>query len=103
MRSSCSDLGKFKTPTLRNLTDSGPYMHNGVFATVERFRRALREAGLGTAPPVVGTVDPLVAKGKILFGAGGGQPDDVSNMTEFLKALTGSQLQSPKAGIAPPK
>ena len=103
LRSSCSDLGKFKTPTLRNLTDSGPYMHNGFFATVGDSVAHFEKLALGTVPPVVGTVNPLVAKGKILFGAGGGQPDDVSNMTEFLKALTGSQLQSPKAGIAPPK
>jgi cytochrome c peroxidase len=102
MRSSCSDLGKFKTPTLRNLTESGPYMHNGVFATVDDAVAHFQKLALGTAPPVVGTVDPLVAKGKILFGAGGGQPDDLKNMTEFLKALTGSQVQSPKAGVAPP-
>jgi cytochrome c peroxidase len=103
LRSSCADLGKFKTPTLRNLTESGPYMHNGVFATIDDSVAHIEKLALGAAPPVVGTVDPLVAKGKILFGAGGGQPDDLKNMTEFLKALTGSQLQSPKGGIAPPK
>ena len=52
---------------------------------------------------VIASAEKLVAKGKILFGAGGGQPDDLENMTEFLKALTGSSLQSPDSGIAPPK
>lgn len=30
-----SDLGKFKTPGLRNVALTAPYMHNGMFATLE--------------------------------------------------------------------
>lgn len=30
-----ADLGAFKTPTLRNLTNRGPYMHDGSFPTVK--------------------------------------------------------------------
>ncbi|MTI32665.1 cytochrome-c peroxidase [Xanthovirga aplysinae] len=30
-----SDLGKYKTPSLRNIAFSGPYMHDGRFATLE--------------------------------------------------------------------
>ncbi|HEY4979906.1 MAG TPA: cytochrome c peroxidase [Candidatus Acidoferrum sp.] len=30
-----ADLGAFKTPTLRNLTSRGPYMHDGSFPTVK--------------------------------------------------------------------
>ena len=77
-------------------------MHNGVFATVDDAVAHFEKLAQGAAPPVVGTIDPLVAKGTILFGAGGGRPDDLKNMAEFLKALTGSQLQSPKRGVAPP-
>jgi cytochrome c peroxidase len=29
------DLGKFKTPGLRNIAITGPYMHNGIFKTLE--------------------------------------------------------------------
>ena len=29
------DMGAFKTPTLRNIEQTGPYMHNGVFETLE--------------------------------------------------------------------
>lgn len=29
-----ADWGKFKTPTLRNLADTGPYMHDGRYATL---------------------------------------------------------------------
>ena len=30
-----ADLGKFKTPGLRNVAVTGPYMHNGMFKTLE--------------------------------------------------------------------
>jgi cytochrome c peroxidase len=30
-----SDMGKFKTPSLRNIALTGPYMHDGRFATLE--------------------------------------------------------------------
>ena len=30
-----ADLGKFKTPGLRNITATAPYMHNGMFASLE--------------------------------------------------------------------
>lgn len=29
------DIGKFVTPTLREVSRTGPYMHNGIFATLE--------------------------------------------------------------------
>ena len=29
------DIGAFKTPTLREISDTAPYMHNGTFATLE--------------------------------------------------------------------
>jgi cytochrome c peroxidase len=34
-----SDLGKFKTPSLRNIAVTSPYMHNGMFATLEEVLR----------------------------------------------------------------
>ena len=30
------DLGKFKTPSLRNVAVTGPYMHNGIFRTLKQ-------------------------------------------------------------------
>ena len=34
-----SDLGKFKVPGLRNIAATAPYMHNGMFATLEEVLR----------------------------------------------------------------
>ena len=36
------DNGKFKTPTLRNIALTAPYMHDGRFATSRRSSRALQ-------------------------------------------------------------
>jgi cytochrome c peroxidase len=63
-----------------------PYMHNGKFATLGKALSHYEE----------------LAKGIIHLGAGGGSKDDLKNVVEFLKALTGTQVQSPAAGVAPP-
>ena len=101
-RSSCSDLGKFKTPTLRNVELSMPYMHNGKFATLGKALSHYEELAKGKIKPLVGTLDPRLAKGIMQIGGGGGSKDDLKNIVEFLKALTGTQVQSPAAGVAPP-
>lgn len=45
-----SDLGKFKTPTLRNVQFTAPYMHDGRFATLDQvLTNYAQNAGLGTA------------------------------------------------------
>jgi cytochrome c peroxidase len=102
LRSSCSDLGKFKTPTLRNIALSKPYMHNGAFKELSVAAAHLEALAKGEVKPVVGKLDPKVAKGAFQFGAGGGNSDDLEAIEEFLKALTGTQVKSPAGGIAPP-
>jgi cytochrome c peroxidase len=102
LRTSCSDLGKFKTPTLRNIEFSAPYMHNGKYATLEKAVAHFEELAKGTLKPVVGKLEQTVQKGAFQFGTGGGEPDDLKNMIEFLKALSGTQLKSPAGGVAPP-
>lgn len=102
-RSSCLDLGKFKTPTLRNVELSMPYMHNGKFATLGKALSHYEELAKGKINPSVGTLDPRLAQGVIQIGGGGGSKDDLKNVVEFLKALTGTQVQSPTAGVATPR
>jgi cytochrome c peroxidase len=102
LHASCADVGMFRTPTLRNVALSAPYMHNGKFATLEAAVAHYEDLAKGTVTPVAGELDSEVLKGIILFGAGGGEADDLPNMVEFLKTLTGSQLAGPKGGVAPP-
>lgn len=100
LQSSCSDLGKFKTPTLRNVELSAPYMHNGSLPTLDSVMQHYWNAARGTTTPLVGTIDERVHL--IMLTDAGGLPDDFFNLVEFLKALTGSQLKSPARGISPP-
>ena len=85
LRSSCSDLGKFKTPTLRNIALSKPYMHNGVFEGCSAAADHLAKLAKGEVEPVVGRLDPKVAKGAFQLGAGGDGGDEVEAVEEFLK------------------
>lgn len=102
LQPSCADVGAFKTPTLRNITLTAPYMHNGTLPSLGTVVAHYEELAKGAITPVVGELDVYVRKGTILFGAGGGETDDVSNMIAFLQALAGSQLPGPKGGVAPP-
>lgn len=99
-RTSCAELGKFRTPSLRNVALSAPYMHNGVFYTLDDVVRHYWNVGRGTTRPVVGELDPD-ARG-ILLGDFGGAPGDFADLVAFLHALTGTQVQPPVRGVAPP-
>lgn len=52
-----ADHGKFKSPSLRNLAFSAPYMHDGRFATLDEVINHYSE-GLKASP----TIDPLMKK-----------------------------------------
>jgi len=103
LHDSCGDVAAFKTPTLRNVALSAPYMHNGAHATLEQAVGHYEDLAKGTVTPLAGKLDSDVQQGKLRFGAGGGEAEDVVNMVEFMKALTGSQLSSPRRGVAPPR
>ena len=52
-----ADTGAFKTPMLRNIEQTGPYMHDGVFSTLEQVV-AFYVGGGG--PATAGTKSPLI-------------------------------------------
>ena len=75
-----SDIGKFMTPSLRELKYTAPYMHNGMFATLEEVVAFYKKGG-GNDP----YKDPLL------------KPLDLStqeqaDLVAFLKSLTGDPL-----------
>lgn len=76
-----SDYGKFKTPTLRNVELTGPYMHDGRFQSLEEVI-AFYSNGLQWSE----TVDPLMKK----VSSGGVQLSiaEQQNLIAFLKTLT---------------
>jgi cytochrome c peroxidase len=71
----------FKTPTLRNIALTGPYMHNGVYATLEQvmdFYDRGGGAGIGITLP-----NQTLAADRLNFTA-----KDHADMIAFLRALT---------------
>lgn len=81
------DVGKFKTPTLRHLVDSWPYMHDGRFrdlaAVVDHYNRG------GVANAVADArIKPL-----------GLSPAAVNDLIAFLEALTDSNVLATPAYV----
>jgi cytochrome c peroxidase len=76
------DLGSFKTPTLRNVAVTGPYMHDGSLATLKDVVTHYNNGG------VTNTGDPVND-----FLSGGIRPldltdADIDNLVAFMEALT---------------
>jgi len=83
------DYGKFKSPTLRNIEYTAPYMHNGHYATLEDVVDFYSE-GLQNSP----TVDPLMKQ----LSTGGIQltSEEKAALVAFLKTLSDEEfLQNP--------
>jgi len=86
---STNDLGKFKTPSLRNVEKTKPYMHNGSIASLES---VLNHYASGVKPSV--TLDPLLQQNGQL-----GIPmtdDEKSKIILFLKTLTDTEFLKDK-------
>lgn len=84
-----SDRGKFRTPTLRNVAETAPYMHDGRFATLEEVLEHY-VSGMVRSP----NLDPLLGVHQPL-----GLPlsaQDQADLVAFLKTLTDDEfLQNP--------
>ena len=80
------DRGAFKTPTLRDVSHTGPYMHDGSLKTLEEVVEHYNKGGVdknGKRPPNLHQdVRPLNLKDQ-----------DKKDLVEFLKALSGEGWQ----------
>jgi len=75
-----SDNGKFKTPTLRNIEFSAPYMHDGRFSNLEEVIEHYNSGGKYSS-----TIDPLMKKLGVGLQLTNQQKQD---LVAFLKTLT---------------
>ena len=73
-------LGKFKTPGLRNVAVTAPYMHNGMFKTLEEVVDYYNEPGKFVPDPI--NIDPDLKKPLGLTDK------EKKNLVAFLKTLT---------------
>ncbi|MEX5217852.1 MAG: cytochrome-c peroxidase [Nitrospiraceae bacterium] len=75
------DKGAFKTPTLRSITETAPYMHDGVFKTLDEVIDFLDKGG-GPNPHLSQLIRPL-----------GLSAEEKHDLVEFLQALTGEPIK----------
>jgi cytochrome c peroxidase len=80
------DKGAFKTPTLRSIAETAPYMHDGVFKTLEEVVDFLDKGGVPN-PHLSPLMKPL-----------GLSAEEKTDLIAFLKSLNGAPLK-----ITPPK
>lgn len=92
-----SDVGRFKTPSLRNVTRTGPYMHNGLFDLEGVLN--MYNAGMATLKPKPNQVnDPLFPKKDRLLKPLGLNRQDLADLQAFLESLeeTRQRVRAPK-------
>jgi cytochrome c peroxidase len=86
-----SDQGAFKTPTLREIARTGPYMHDGSLATLEEVVEHYDKGGVKN-PWLHQDIKPLHLT-----------PREKKGLVEFLKALSGEGWQHIKAPTSFPQ
>ncbi len=82
------DMGRFKTPTLRNVEYTAPYMHDGRFSTLEEVVEHYNSGGHPST-----TIDPFMK-----YTQGGLQLSEQAqaDLVEFLKMLSDEEfIQNP--------
>ncbi len=77
-----NDIGLFKTPTLRNIELTAPYMHDGRYLTLEEVVEHYNSGVKHTA-----TLDPIMTKPSKIYGLGLTQTEK-QDLVAFLKTLT---------------
>ncbi len=86
-----ADKGAFKTPTLREIEHTGPYMHDGRFKTLEQVVEFYDKGGIKN-PQLDRRLKPLKLT-----------KQDKKDLVAFLKALSGEGWQHIKAPKSFPK
>jgi cytochrome c peroxidase len=76
--------GQWRTPSLRDVEKTAPYMHDGIYATLDEVVRHYQD-GSSVKGPVVGQVDGRI--GAMML-----TDDEFAQLVEFLKTLTGEPL-----------
>jgi cytochrome c peroxidase len=82
------DKGAFKTPTLRNVTRRDPYMHNGIFQSLEDILDFYDDGG-GAVPGKSSLIQPI-----------GFTAQEKRDLLAFLESLTG-EISSLPPGASP--
>jgi cytochrome c peroxidase len=83
-----ADIGKFKTPGLRNVAITAPYMHNGMFATLEQVVEYYNNPGA--------FVPDAINIDEVLQAPLGLTKQEKTDLVAFLKTLTDKRFSKSK-------
>lgn len=75
------DRWKYKTPSLRNVSLTAPYMHNGTIATLQQVVEFYNKGGIANE-----NLDPLIKPLNLT-------ELEIADLTAFLESLTGDNVQ----------
>lgn len=75
-----ADRWKYKTPSLRNVALTAPYMHNGSLSTLEEVLKFYNQGGVANE-----TLDPLIKPLNLT-------DQEITDLVAFLESLTGSNV-----------
>jgi cytochrome c peroxidase len=81
-----NDIGKFKVPGLRNVAITAPYMHNGMFKTLEEVVDYYNNPYLTVSQPI--NIDTLLLQPLHLT------EENKKDLVSFLKTLTDPQFKN---------
>jgi cytochrome c peroxidase len=87
-----AQVGAFRTPTLRNVAETAPYMHTGVLGTLADVIEFYDKGGGTITPPAPADGGaPPPSKSPLIVPLGL-TPDEKAALLEFLKTLTGQPV-----------
>lgn len=81
-----ADLGKFRTPSLRNVAQAGPWMHNGLFPDLRGLLR-MYNVGMGREAPPADPPDPYAPRKSEHIKPLDLSPAEIDALLAFLKTL----------------
>ena len=81
------DVGRFKTPSLRQVNKTAPYMHNGLFPHLKGVLNAYNAGMFHPEPKPSQKYDPLFPKTDILLHKLDLSDDELEALEMFLKTL----------------
>lgn len=82
-----ADSGRFRTPSLRGVSGTGPWMHNGLFTDLRGIVLFYNAGGTSPRPRFAQRDDPLFPRTDPLLQPLGLQQDEVDALTALLEAL----------------
>ncbi|OHT44226.1 cytochrome-c peroxidase [Flavobacterium tructae] len=94
------DVGKFRTPSLRDVMYTGPWMHNGLFDNITGIVN-MYNSGMHMIDPneTEKIADPLFPKTDVLMQPLNLNDDEIVALVSFIKTLSGRQYKMERPQI----